>query len=226
MIVWKKTLNGNFGHVAICVDKSATVNKFVSSDQNWDGKSNASNKASTRPQLITHNYNHVAGFLRPKDQSKITKQEQKEDNMNELLQYLDVKDLDEAKAKLKEHLGEKNNKCGWGSDKDMGYLGSDRHNNALLQEEITKIKKEHSEKITTLEKELKKLDDELKKSDEVIKKKEEKHQAEVEILEKNIGLLTEEIKELKKQAGEKVCSLRESLLQFIDDIVERVKGAK
>ncbi len=74
VIIWKKALNGEFGHVAICIDKAATTSKFISSDQNWDGKSTQANQLATKPEKITHTYSYVAGFLRPKDQSKINGQ--------------------------------------------------------------------------------------------------------------------------------------------------------
>lgn len=72
VVIWKKALNGEFGHVAICIDTAATANKFISSDQNWNGQSTSKNKDSTNPTVVTHNYNYVAGWLRPKDQNKIS----------------------------------------------------------------------------------------------------------------------------------------------------------
>ena len=61
IIVWKKSLNGAYGHIAICTGEGNT-NYFYSWDQNWTGN----NDPMTR---IKHNYNHVYGVLRPKDQS-------------------------------------------------------------------------------------------------------------------------------------------------------------
>ena len=64
--VWKGSLNGGWGHIAICTGEGDT-NYFYSYDQNWTGNHDACTK-------IKHNYNHIAGFLRPKDQSKIKKE--------------------------------------------------------------------------------------------------------------------------------------------------------
>lgn len=64
--VWKGSLNGGWGHIAICTGEGNT-NYFYSYDQNWTGHNDACTK-------IKHNYNHIAGFLRPKDQSKIKKE--------------------------------------------------------------------------------------------------------------------------------------------------------
>lgn len=64
--VWKGSLNGGWGHIAICTGEGDTT-YFYSYDQNWTGNHDACTK-------IKHNYNHIAGFLRPKDQSKIEKE--------------------------------------------------------------------------------------------------------------------------------------------------------
>lgn len=63
--IWKGTLNGGWGHIAICTGEGDTT-WFNSYDQNWTGRNDPCTK-------IKHNYNHIAGFLRPKDQSKIGK---------------------------------------------------------------------------------------------------------------------------------------------------------
>lgn len=63
--IWKGSLNGGWGHIAICTGEGDTT-YFYSYDQNWTGNHDACTK-------IKHNYNHIAGFLRPKDQSKIEK---------------------------------------------------------------------------------------------------------------------------------------------------------
>lgn len=62
IIVWKKALNGAYGHIAIC-DGVGTTSYFYSYDQNWTGN----HDACTR---LYHKYDYVAGVLRPKDQSK------------------------------------------------------------------------------------------------------------------------------------------------------------
>lgn len=60
--VWKKALNGKYGHIAIA-DGVGNTSHFYSYDQNWTGH----NDACTR---IRHTYSYLAGVLRPKDQSK------------------------------------------------------------------------------------------------------------------------------------------------------------
>lgn len=63
IVVWGKSLNGEDGHVAIATGEGNTK-YFYSYDQNWLGK----NDPCTR---VYHNYNHVLGVLRPKNQSAI-----------------------------------------------------------------------------------------------------------------------------------------------------------
>lgn len=55
-------MNGGWGHIAICTGEGNT-SYFYSYDQNWSGK------ACTK---VKHTYDHIAGFLRPKNQSKIS----------------------------------------------------------------------------------------------------------------------------------------------------------
>ena len=64
VVVWKSTLNGGPGHIAIATGEGDT-NYFYSYDQNWTGNHDKMTK-------VKHNYNHVYGVLRPIDQSKIT----------------------------------------------------------------------------------------------------------------------------------------------------------
>lgn len=62
--VWKSSLSsGGWGHIAICTGEGNTK-YFYSYDQNWTGRHDACAK-------IKHNYNHFAGVLRPKDQTKV-----------------------------------------------------------------------------------------------------------------------------------------------------------
>lgn len=56
--IWSGTLNGGWGHIAICTGEGNT-SYFYSYDQNWSGK------ACTK---VKHTYDHIAGFLRPKKQ--------------------------------------------------------------------------------------------------------------------------------------------------------------
>lgn len=62
-MVWGGSLNGGIGHVAIATGEGNTK-YFYSYDQNWTGR----NDPCTR---VYHNYNHVLGVLRPKNQSVI-----------------------------------------------------------------------------------------------------------------------------------------------------------
>ena len=62
IMVWGQSL-GKHGHVAICNGEGDTT-WFNSYDQNWTGNNDP-------VTLIKHNYNHVLGVLRPKDQSKV-----------------------------------------------------------------------------------------------------------------------------------------------------------
>lgn len=59
IVVWKSSLSsGGWGHIAIASGEGDTT-YFYSYDQNWTGRHDPC--AKTR-----HNYNHVAGVLRPK----------------------------------------------------------------------------------------------------------------------------------------------------------------
>lgn len=63
--IWKSSLSkGGWGHIAIATGEGNTK-YFYSYDQNWTGNHDKCAK-------IKHNYNHFAGVLRPKDQSRIT----------------------------------------------------------------------------------------------------------------------------------------------------------
>lgn len=64
IVVWGKSLNGDWGHIAIATGEGSTT-WFNSYDQNWYGNHG-------RCERITHDYSHVLGVLRAKDQSKIT----------------------------------------------------------------------------------------------------------------------------------------------------------
>lgn len=64
IVIWAKSLNGSAGHVAIASGEGTTT-WFKSYEQNWTGRNDP-------VTLIKHNYNHVLGCLRIKDQSKIT----------------------------------------------------------------------------------------------------------------------------------------------------------
>lgn len=57
LVVWGESLpnSGGGGHIAICLSSNAS--NFVSFDSNWGGKT---------AHQVTHNYNYVVGWLRPK----------------------------------------------------------------------------------------------------------------------------------------------------------------
>lgn len=69
IMVWSISLNGKWGHIAIC-DGIGDTTYFYSYDQNWSGNLDPCNR-------IKHNYNHVLGVLRPKDQTRIKGKEKK-----------------------------------------------------------------------------------------------------------------------------------------------------
>lgn len=64
IVVWSPSLSsGGWGHVAIATGEGNTK-EFYTYDQNWTGNHDAC-------KMVKHNYNHVYGVLRPKDQTKI-----------------------------------------------------------------------------------------------------------------------------------------------------------
>lgn len=124
--VWDEGVGSGYGHIDIVI--SGDVARFEGFDQNWGGR---------HAHRVTHNYNNVYGFLVPK-----------EDNM--LLEYLGVQNEQEAKAKLKEHLGEKDNKCDWGSEEGNrgGFLGSARRTVKNQEQTIKDLQEEIDNPIT------------------------------------------------------------------------------
>lgn len=62
IMVWGTGIGEN-GHVAICNGEGDTT-WFKSYEQNWTGNNDP-------VALIKHNYNHILGVLRPKDQTKV-----------------------------------------------------------------------------------------------------------------------------------------------------------
>jgi len=134
--LWKKALNGSYGHVAICRSGS-TTSVLKTYDQNWNGKA--------EPKITdeNHTYSNFYGVLRPK-QLPTSSQGSGSTGTTErtdmaILEYLGVANETEAKTKLAEHLGEKDGKCDWGSgDGDRGgYLGSARREITSLQAKAT-----------------------------------------------------------------------------------------
>jgi len=120
--IWNTNAGGGYGHISIAINGDA--NKFSSFDQNWNGK---------QAHIVEHNYTNVKGWLTPKE------------NMSELHKYLGVSDDGGAKTKLREHLGEKNSLCDWGSeDGDRGgHLGSERRKVKALNEKLNKEIQDH-----------------------------------------------------------------------------------
>lgn len=59
IIVWDRNLpnSGGAGHVAVCLTPYPGTGTFMSFDSNWGGK---------YCHQVTHNYNYVVGWLRPK----------------------------------------------------------------------------------------------------------------------------------------------------------------
>ena len=64
IIVWAKSLNGKAGHCGIATGEGSTT-WFKSYEQNWTGR----NDPCT---VVKHDYSHVLGVLRPKEQGNIT----------------------------------------------------------------------------------------------------------------------------------------------------------
>lgn len=57
IIIWDRNVGDGFGHVAVYLE--GNVNSFISLDQNWPTLSEVTK--------TKHNYNHVIGWLRPKN---------------------------------------------------------------------------------------------------------------------------------------------------------------
>lgn len=64
IVVWAKSLNGKAGHCGIATGEGSTT-WFKSYEQNWTGR----NDPCT---VVRHDYSHVLGVLRPKEQANIT----------------------------------------------------------------------------------------------------------------------------------------------------------
>ena len=77
-----------------------------------------------------------------------------------LLEYLKVDNEEVAKSKLKEHLGEIDGKCAWGTgDKTGGFLGSERAKNQELKDEIADLEKQVSNYAENEQKMAKEIED-------------------------------------------------------------------
>ena len=61
VVLWDTHVGGDYGHVAICL--SGDVTQFESLDQGWPKLSHVTKTG--------HNYTHVLGWLRPKNQDAI-----------------------------------------------------------------------------------------------------------------------------------------------------------
>ena len=57
IIIWKPWTGNPYGHIDICIDDSATVDRFKGFDANWGGRD---------AHTVEHDYNNVIGYLRPK----------------------------------------------------------------------------------------------------------------------------------------------------------------
>lgn len=63
IVVWAKSLNGKAGHCAVATGDGDTT-WFTSYEQNWTGNNDPC-------VVVKHDYSHVSGVLRPKEQANI-----------------------------------------------------------------------------------------------------------------------------------------------------------
>ena len=63
IVVWSKSLNGKAGHCAVATGDGDTT-WFTSYEQNWTGNNDPC-------VVVKHDYSHVSGVLRPKEQANI-----------------------------------------------------------------------------------------------------------------------------------------------------------
>jgi len=128
--VWNGNVGGGAGHIGSVYDDNATATQFTSLDQNWGGR---------HAHRVSHNYQNIFGFLIPKNENT-------GGDMNELQTYLGVTSDADGKNRLKEHLGEKDGKCNWGSEPAEGqpniggHLGSARATIRQRDKEIVGLK--------------------------------------------------------------------------------------
>jgi len=54
--IWNSKVGGGYGHIAVCIQGGK--DSFISLDQNWQGKA---------AHRVTHNFNNIYGWLRPKE---------------------------------------------------------------------------------------------------------------------------------------------------------------
>lgn len=131
VMIWNANAGNGFGHIAMCTGENTGTQYFKSFDQNWTRVSYC--------EIVNHSYKNVFGVLRPKVIENPVPIPPEEEDM--LLEYLGIENEEEAKAKLKEHLGELDGKCDWGnSDSDRGgFLGSARRQNTELEKEVLEL---------------------------------------------------------------------------------------
>lgn len=153
VIIWGSSY-GPYGHIAIFT--TGNVDNFKAFSQN-DPIGTLSNERGYK------NYSGVLGWFRPNKAVNDGSNNSGEDNM--LLTYLGVQSEDEAKAKLKEHLGEKDNKCDWGNSDDSrgGFLGSARREINDLKGKNTALTNE----VESQKEQIRVLNDELENCSEV-----------------------------------------------------------
>lgn len=82
IIIWKKTSSLPYGHVAICFDKNADVNKFKSLDQNWSAQ---------KLTEESHGYTGIRGWLIPKSMDGNDWLIHNSDQWRGLIWYLEIK---------------------------------------------------------------------------------------------------------------------------------------
>lgn len=91
IVVWAKSLNGKAGHCAIATGNGDTT-WFTSYEQNWTGK----NDPCT---VVRHDYSHVLGVLRPKEQANITGKAAKKVTAKGIDVSMHQRNIDFAKVK-------------------------------------------------------------------------------------------------------------------------------
>jgi len=128
---------GPYGHIAIVSDNKADLNRFRTLSQN--------DPSGRESHIKEYSYKSVYGVLRPKNLPTDNPEPIPDEPSDDILDFLNAGNSDEAKKKLIEHLGQKDNKCHWGADRGAGYLGQAREDVKRLTEENAKLKEENSD---------------------------------------------------------------------------------
>lgn len=179
VMLWNKKAGGGFGHVSIFLD--GNLNSFTSLDQNWPTLSKVTK--------TTHDYSNVLGWLRSKKSVETT-----EETMSILYDYLGVKNDDEAKTKLKEHLGEDGGKCDWGNSESNrgGHLGSARRKITKLEGDL-KAQAEYAGTLETQVETIQAENDSLESAKEVAEGKIKTANGQIKVLEGQVKSLQDQM---------------------------------